>query len=318
MAQQLADRRDQDFVIWEQMNSEEILKHKLYGEYNRKACEMVMTEARALAVKELLPTMKDGDEEGVRFENGSVKVPESFHRVFELIKEGEWQNLGVSPEMGGQGAPAFVSAAAAEYFFSANWALYCYASMGNGTALLVNLYGTPEQKEKYIKKMTSAQWGGTMLLTESDAGSDVGALTTTAVRNPDGTYSLTGNKIFITNGEHDLAENIIHPVLARIEGDPPGTKGISIFLVPNYFVNDDGSLGERNDIVCSGIEEKHGIHGSATASMTLGSKGKCIGYLLGEERQGMKIMFNMINHARMGTGLQGLSYASAAYLMAVN
>ncbi len=318
MAQQLADRRDQDFVIWEQMNSEEILKHELYGEFNRKACEMVMTEARALAVKELLPTMKEGDEEGVRFENGEVKVPESFRRVFELIKEGEWQNLGVPPEMGGQGAPAFVSAAAAEYFLSANWALYCYASMGNGTALLVHLYGTPEQKEKYIKKLTSAQWGGTMLLTESDAGSDVGALATTAVKNPDGTYSLTGNKIFITNGEHDLVENIINPVLARIEGDPPGTKGISLFLVPKYFVNDDGRLDKRNDIVCSGVEEKHGLHGSATCSMTLGSKGNCIGYLLGEERQGMKIMFNMINHARMGTGLQAMSDASAAYLLAVN
>jgi hypothetical protein len=318
MAQQLADRRDQDFVIWEQMNSEEILKHELYGEFNRKACEMVMTEARALAVKELLPTMKEGDEEGVRFENGEVKVPESFRRVFELIKEGEWQNLGVPPEMGGQGAPAFVSAAAAEYFLSANWALYCYASMGNGTALLVHLYGTPEQKEKYIKKLTSAQWGGTMLLTESDAGSDVGALATTAVKNPDGTYSLTGNKIFITNGEHDLVENIINPVLARIEGDPPGTKGISLFLVPKYFVNDDGRLDKRNDIVCSGVEEKHGLHGSATCSMTLGNKGNCIGYLLGEERQGMKIMFNMINHARMGTGLQAMSDASAAYLLAVN
>jgi hypothetical protein len=318
MAQQLADRRDQDFVIWEQMNSEEILKHEPYGEFNRKACEMVMTEARALAVKELLPTMKEGDEEGVRFENGEVKVPESFRRVFELIKEGEWQNLGVPPEMGGQGAPAFVSAAAAEYFLSANWALYCYASMGNGTALLVHLYGTPEQKEKYIKKLTSAQWGGTMLLTESDAGSDVGALATTAVKNPDGTYSLTGNKIFITNGEHDLVENIINPVLARIEGDPPGTKGISLFLVPKYFVNDDGRLDKRNDIVCSGVEEKHGLHGSATCSMTLGSKGNCIGYLLGEERQGMKIMFNMINHARMGTGLQAMSDASAAYLLAVN
>ena len=318
MAQQLADRRDQDFVIWEQMNSEEILKHELYREFNRKACEMVLTEARALAVKELLPTMKDGDEEGVRFENGEVKVPESFRRVFELIKEGDWQNLGVPPEMGGQGAPAFVSAAAAEYFLSANWALFCYASMGNGTALLVHLYGSPDQKEKYIKKLTSAQWGGTMLLTEPDAGSDVGALTTTAVKNPDGTYSLTGNKIFITNGEHDLVENIINPVLARIEGDPPGTKGISLFLVPKYFVNDDGRLDKRNDIVCSGVEEKHGIHGSATCSMTLGSKGNCIGYLLGEERQGMKIMFNMINHARMSTGLQAMSDASAAYLLAVN
>jgi alkylation response protein AidB-like acyl-CoA dehydrogenase len=220
--------------------------------------------------------------------------------------------------MGGQGAPAFIGAAAAEYFLGSNWPLHCYASMGNGTAHIINLYGTPEQKEKYVKKLTSGKWGGTMLLTESEAGSDVGALTTTAVKNEDGTYSLTGSKIFITNGEHDLAENIINPVLARIEGDPPGTKGISLFVVPKYFVNDDGSLGERNDIVCSGVEEKHGIHASATCSMTLGGKGRCIGYLLGEERQGMKIMFNMINHARMSTGLQAMSYASAAYLLAVN
>ena len=155
-------------------------------------------------------------------------------------------------------------------------------------------------------------------MTESEAGSDVGALTTTAVRNDDGTFSLSGNKIFITNGEHDLVENIIHPVLARIEGDPPGTKGISLFIVPKYFVNEDGSLGERNDIACSGVEEKHGIHASATCSMTLGGKGKCIGYLLGNECEGMKIMFNMINGARMSTGLQAMSYASSAYLLAVN
>jgi alkylation response protein AidB-like acyl-CoA dehydrogenase len=318
MPQQIADRRDLDFVIWEQMNCEDILKHETYREFNKKTCDMILTEARALAVKELLPLLAEGDEEGVKFDSGDVKVPESFHRVYSLILEGEWNNLGVSQEMGGQGAPAFIGAAAAEYFVGANWPLYCYATMGNGTAYIIDLYGTPEQKEKYIKRLTSAEWGGTMLLTESDAGSDVGALTTTAVRNNDGTFSLTGNKIFITNGEHDLAENIIHPVLARIEGDPPGTKGISLFLVPKYFVNDDGSLGDRNDIICSGIEEKHGIHASATCSMTLGSKGNCIGYLLGEERRGMQVMFNMINHARMSTGLQGMTYASAAYLLAVN
>ena len=318
MPQQVADRRDQDFVIWEQMQCEEILKNEIYREFNRKTCDMILTEARALAIKELLPLMGEGDEQGVKMENGSVKVPESFHRVFKLILEGEWNNLGVPEEMGGQGAPAFIAAAAAEYFLGSNWPLYCYATMGNGTAHIIDLYGTPEQKDKYVRKLVSAEWGGTMLLTESEAGSDVGALTTTAVRNDDGTYYLTGSKIFITNGEHDLAKNIINPVLARIEGDPPGTKGISLFLVPKYFVNDDGSLGDRNDIVCSGVEEKHGIHASATCSMTLGSKGKCIGYLLGEERQGMKIMFNMINHARMSTGLQGMSYASAAYLLAVN
>jgi alkylation response protein AidB-like acyl-CoA dehydrogenase len=318
MAQQLADRRDQDFVIWEQMNCDEILANDNYKEFNKKTCDMIITEARALAVKELLPLLAEGDEQGVRFENGTVKVPESFHRVFKLILEGEWNNLGVPEEIGGQGAPAFLGAAAAEYFLGANWALYCYASMGNGTAHIINLFGTPEQKERYLKKLTSAEWGGTMLLTEPEAGSDVGALTTTAVRNEDGTFSLTGSKIFITNGEHDLVDNIINPVLARIEGDPPGTKGISLFLVPKYLTNEDGSLGKRNDIVCSGVEEKHGIHASATCSMTLGAKGNCIGYLLGEERAGMKIMFNMINHARMSTGLQGLTYASSAFLLAVN
>ena len=318
MPQQVTDRRDLDFVIWEQMNCEEILKHESYHDFNKKTCDMIITEARALAIKELLPLLAEGDEQGVRFDAGVVKVPQSFHRVYKLIQQGEWNNLGVSQEMEGQGAPAFVAAAAAEYFLGANWALYCYTTMGNGTAYIIHLYGTPEQKEKYVRKLTAAEWGGTMLLTEPEAGSDVGALTTTAVRNDDGTYLLTGSKIFITNGEHDLAENIINPVLARIEGDPPGTKGISLFLVPKYFVNDDGSLGARNDIACSGIEEKHGIHASATCSMTLGSKGKCIGHLLGEECQGMKIMFNMINHARMSTGLQGMSYASAAYLLAVN
>jgi hypothetical protein len=318
MALLLADKRDQDFVIWEQMNGEAYLKPGPYSGYDRKMCDMILTEARTLAVKEVLPTLAEGDREGLRFENSVVKVPECFHRAFNFILEGGWNNLGVSEEMGGQGAPPFVAAGAAEYFASANWALYCYATMGNGTADMIHKFGTPGQKAAFVEKLIRAKWGGTMLLTESDAGSDVGALTTSAVKNPDGTYSLTGNKIFITNGEHDLAENIIHPVLARIEGDPPGTKGISLFIVPKYFVNPDGSLGARNDIVCEGIEKKHGITASATCSMTLGAKGKCIGFLLGQERQGMKVMFHMINGARMAVGLQALSYASAAYLLAVD
>jgi len=318
MAQQLVDRRDLDFVIWEQMEAESFLKGDPYREFNKKTCDMIITEARTLAIKEMLPTLAEGDKQGVRYDKGNVKVPDCFHDVFKLILEGEWQTLGMPPEMGGQGAPGFVSAACAEYFLAANWALFTYASMGNGTAKLIDLYGTPEQKATYIPNIVSGKWGGTMLLTESQAGSDVGALETTAVKNGDGTYSLSGNKIFITNGEHDLCENIIHPVLARIEGDPPGTKGISIFIVPKFLVNDDGSLGERNDIVCTGVEEKHGIHASATCSIAMGGKGKCIGYLLGAPQEGMKVMFNMINGARMSTGLQALSYASAAYLQAVN
>ncbi len=318
MAQEIADRRDIDFVIWEQMDGEALLTFEAYTEFNRKTCDMIITEARKIAIKEMLPTLQEGDNQGVRFDNGAVKVPDCFHRVHKLLLDGEWANLQEPTEMYGQGAPPLVASAAIEYFMGGNWALFSYAAMGNGTAEMIHKYGTQAQKDQYIEKLVSGKWGGTMLLTESAAGSDVGALETSAVKNDDGSYSLSGNKIFITNGEHDLCENIIHPVLARMEGDPAGTKGISIFLVPKYMINGDGSLGERNDIVCTGTEEKHGIHASATCSMALGSKGKCTGFLLGEERKGMRIMFNMMNGARMATGLQGLAYASAAYMLAVN
>ncbi|MBT4087587.1 MAG: acyl-CoA dehydrogenase [Deltaproteobacteria bacterium] len=318
MAQQLADKRDLDFVIWEQFNNEELLAHEAYEAFNKKTCDMILTEARKIAIKEVLPTMGEGDQVGLTFKDGVVNVPECFRAPFELLKEGEWGNLTVPVEMGGQGAPNFIGAAVSEFITAANFALNGYLTMGNGTANMIQLHGTEEQKQKYVKKLTASEWGGTMLLTESSAGSDVGALESSAVKNEDGTYTLTGNKIFITNGEHDLCENIIHPVLARIEGAPAGTKGISIFIVPKYFVNDDGTLGERNDIWCSGIEHKHGITASATCSMTMGAKGKCIGYLLGEENEGMKIMFHMMNGARMHTGFQGLVNASASYLMSVN
>ena len=318
MAQLLADRRDIDFVIWEQMNGEEIIKKGKYNGFNKKTCEMMITEARKLALNVIHPTMQDGDRIGVHLDNGEVRLPESYEKPYEILKEGEWGNLTVPEVMGGQGAPLFIGDAISEYFMAGNWSLASYLTMGNGTAHMIQLYGSDEQKEKYVKKLVSSDWGGTMLLTEPNAGSDVGSLETTAVKNEDGTYTLTGNKIFITNGEFNLVENIIHPVLARIEGAPEGTRGISIFIVPKYFVNDDGTLGDRNDIVCTGVEEKHGIHGSATCSMSLGSKGKCIGYLLGEENKGMKVMFHMMNGARMHTGLQGLAYASAAYLYALN
>jgi len=318
MVQQLVDKRDMDFVLWEQLECERFLTHEKYKEFNRKTCEMILTEAKALAVKEILPTLAEGDVQGVRFENGTVKVPDCFREVHRKILEGDWQSMVVGTEMGGQGVPGFLSYACAEHFHAANYSLMAYAWMGTGTAKMIHLYGTDEQKQTYIPHIIAGKWGGTMLLTESGAGSDVGALETTAIQNEDGSYSLSGNKIFITNGEHDLCDNIIHPVLARIEGDPPGTTGISIFIVPKFLVNPDGSLGERNDIVCTGVEEKHGIHGSATCSMALGTKGRCTGFLLGERRKGMAVMFNMINSSRMSTGLQALSYASSAYLLAVN
>lgn len=318
MAQVLADRRDIDFNIYEMFQAQALCETDAYKEFNKKVFDLIITEARNFAIKEMLPTYEEGDKVGPQFENGVVKVPESWRRVYDLYCENEW-NAPTGPQAyGGQGLPWIIAVAVKEYMMASNWALYSFASMGSGSAKMIEMFGTEEQKALYLEKLYTGKWGGTMLLTESEAGTDVGALQTSAVKNPDGTYSLTGNKIFITNGEHDLAENIIHPVLARIEGHEPGTKGISIFIVPKYFVNPDGSLGDRNDIVCTGLEEKHGIHGSATCSMSLGTKGKCIGYLLGEEKQGMRIMFNMMNAARFATGIQALAYASHNYLMAVN
>ena len=318
MAQVIADRRDLDFVLYEQLRVDELTKLDKYGVFNKKTFDMIVTEARNFAVKELLPANAEGDKEGLRFETGQVKVPECFHRAYKLLLEGEWTSLTEDPDWGGQGLPSNIALAVGEYLYGSNWALTNYGGMGHGTGKMIEIFGTQLQKELFLEKLYTARWGGTMLLTESQAGSDVGALTTTAVKNPDGTYSISGNKIFITNGEHDLTENIIHPVLARIEGDPAGTKGISIFIVPKIWVNEDGSLGDANDIVCTGIEEKMGIHASPTCSMTLGGKGKCRGLLLGDACQGMKIMFHMMNEARLGVGFQAFAYASAAYLYALN
>ncbi len=318
MAQPIADRRDVDFVLFEQLHVEELSKHEKFADFNKKTVDMIISEARNLAIKEVLPTQKIGDEEGCKLENGVVTVPESFHRVYGLIKDGEWVAMPEDPEWGGQGMPRTVSLAAGDYLVGANFAFMMYPGLTHGAGKLVEEFGTEKQKKLFLKKMYTGEWAGTMLLTEPEAGSDVGALTTTAVKNDDGTYSITGAKIFISGGEHDLAENIIHPVLARIVGAPAGTKGISLFLVPKIRVNDDGSLGEFNDVVCTGIEEKMGIHGNSTCSLTLGGKGKCTGTLLGEENKGMKAMFLMMNEARLLVGLQGFSCASSAYMNALN
>lgn len=318
MAQLLADRRDVDFVLHEQLDIARVSKHEAFAEFNRKTIDMIITEARNLAIKEILPTREIGDREGVRFENGQVTVPKEFHKVYDLFIEGEWLAMTEDPEWGGQGMPRTVALSAGDYFNAANYAFMMYPGLTHGAGKLVEAFGTDELKKIFLKKMYSGKWTGTMLLTEPEAGSDVGALTTTATRNEDGTYSITGSKIFISSGDHDLAENIIHPVLARIEGAPEGTKGISLFLVPKIWVNDDGSLGEPNDVVCTGTEEKMGIHGNSTCSLTLGGKGNCRGMLLGEENKGMRAMFLMMNEARLLVGLQGLSCASASYMNAVN
>lgn len=278
---------------------------------------MVITEARNLAVKEILPTQKIGDEVGCKYANNEVTTPDEYKRAWELLAEGEWMALARDPEVGGQGMPETLALAAMSYFTGGNMAFMLCIGLTHGAARLIENFGSDEQKEIYLKNMYTGKWAGTMLLTEAEAGSDLGALTTTAVKNADGSYSITGNKIFISSGEHDLTENIIHPVLARIEGAPEGSRGISLFLVPKYFINDDGSLGDRNDVFCTGIEEKMGIHGSPTCSIALGSKGNCIGWLLGEENKGLNQMFLMMNEERLMVGGQSLACASSSYLHAL-
>lgn len=318
MAQVIADRRDVDFVLHEQLQAGQLSKHAVFADFNKKVIDMILTEARGLAIKEILPTLKIGDEIGCRYENGSVSTPEEYKRAWDLLMEGEWLAPARDPEWGGQGMPETVAIATRDYLIGANMALMLFGGLTHGAARLVELFGNDDQKATYLKKMYTGEWTGTMLLTEPEAGSDLGALTTTAVKNSDGTYCLTGNKIFITSGEHDLTENIIHPVLARIEGAPAGSRGISLFLVPKFHVNDDGTLGDRNDVVCTGIEEKMGIHGSPTCSMALGSKGECIGTLLGKENKGLAEMFVMMNEERLMVGSQSLACASSSYLHALD
>ena len=318
MAQVVLDRRDVDFILHEQLEVEKLSKHEKFEEFNRKTVDLIVSEARNLAVKEMLPALKIGDEEGCTFDKGQVKVPEAFHKIHRLFTEGGWIAMCDAPEWGGQGMPATVALAAKNYFNGANFPCTLNYILNHGAGKLVETFGTEKQKKLFLKKMYTGAWGGTMLLTEPQAGSDVGALTTTAVPNDDGTYSITGSKIFISSGENDLAENIIHPVLARLEGAPAGTSGISLFLVPKIWVNDDGSLGEFNDVVCTGIEHKMGIHGSATCSLTLGGKGQCRGTLLGEINKGMRAMFVMMNEARLDVGMQSLGCASASFMNALN
>jgi hypothetical protein len=318
MTQVLADRRDVDFVLHEQLEVEKLSANQKFVEFSRKTIDLIVSEARKLAIKEMFLSFKVGDEEGCTFEKGKVRVPKSFHHLHRLFAQGEWIAMCDSPEWGGQGMPTTVALAAKNYFNAANFPFVLHQILSHGAGKLVEKFGTEKQKKLFLKKLYTGQWGGTMLLTEPEAGSDVGALTTTAVQNDDGTYSISGNKIFITSGENDLVENIIHLVLARIDKAIAGTLGISLFLVPKIWVNEDGCLGEFNDVVCTGIEEKMGIHGSPTCSITLGGKGQCRGILLGEKDKGMRAMFVMMNEARLEVGMQAMGCASASFMNALN
>lgn len=315
----LVDSRDVRFVLFELLEVDGLKKYPKYADFDRDMYEETLALAEKIAVEQMYPTNTEGDRVGVKYDPAtkSVKIPEVFKAPLKSFNEAGFVSIFDDQEVGGMGLPHSVGFSCWEYFTTANMSLVTYPALAHGAAALFENFASEELKKIYIPKMRSGEWGGTMCLTEPDAGSDVGALKAKAVKQPDGTYLITGQKIFITAGDNDFYENIIHPVLARIEGDPPGTKGISIFLVPKYLVNPDGSIGEPNDVTTSGVEHKCGIHGSATCTLSFGDNGRCKGWLLGEARKGMKIMFQLMNEARTDVAMQGLSVASTAYMHAI-
>jgi alkylation response protein AidB-like acyl-CoA dehydrogenase len=281
-----------------------------YADLDPSFTGAIIDEAGKLASDVLAPLNPTGDSEGCRLENGVVYTPKGFKEAFGKVKEGGWNGLDLPPEYGGQGLPYVVGTAVGEIFVSANMAFNMYQGLTHGAISALLVHGTDEQKATYLPKMVSLDWTGTMNLTEPHAGTDLGMIRTKAEPKPDGSYAISGQKIFISSGDHDLAENVIHLVLAKAPGGGEGTKGISLFIVPKFLVNPDGSLGARNSLSVGKIEHKMGIHGNATCVMNYDG---ATGFLVGELHKGMRAMFTMMNEARLGVGLQGYAVAEAAY-----
>ncbi len=313
-----ADLRDFAFLMFEQFNLQDVLGREPFVEWDEDTCREVLNQVYRFAQEVTGPTNRVGDEQGCKLIDGDVKVPEGFKQAWDKLYEAGWRTLGVSSEHGGMDAPATLAVLADELLSGSNTAFNMYPGLTLGAAELIAEFGTPEQKQRYVHKMMGGVWGGTMCLTEPHAGSDVGASTTSATPIGDGKYKIKGTKIFISGGDHDMAENIVHLVLARIEDAVAGTKGLSLFIVPKRKVADDGAVGGSNDVQVTAIEHKMGINGSATCALAFGENGDCVGELVGNvEHQGMRQMFKMMNFARIGVGIQGLAVASSAYLNAL-
>ncbi|WP_105370566.1 acyl-CoA dehydrogenase C-terminal domain-containing protein [Neorhizobium huautlense] len=277
--------------------------------------EAIIGEAAKVAEDVLFPLNLSGDQEGcTRHDNGTVSVPKGFKEAYDQYCQAGWIGLAVPEEFGGQGLPYTLHAAVGEYMSSANMSLMMYPGLTQGAIAAILVHGSEEQKQTYLPKMVEGTWSGTMNLTEPHCGTDLGLLRTKAVPQADGSYKISGQKIFISAGEHGMTDNIVHLVLARIEGAPEGTKGISLFIVPKFMVKEDGSLGKRNGVTCGAIEHKMGIHGNSTCVMNYD---EATGYLIGAENKGLAAMFVMMNEARLGVGLQGLAIAETAYQNAV-
>ena len=301
--------KDMQFVLHDVLNvSESDIPG--YDELDRDFTAAVLDEAGKLATEVLAPLNTVGDRQGCTLENGVVRTPDGFKDAFDKVRDGGWTALDCDPDYGGQGLPYLISTAVGEMFSAANMAFNMYQGLTHGAYNAIHAHGSDEQKQTYLPKMVTCEWGGTMNLTEPHCGTDLGLIRTKAEPQEDGTYKISGQKIWISAGEHDMCENIIHLVLAKLPDAPEGVKGISLFIVPKFMVGDDGSLGERNALSCGGLEEKMGIHGNATCVMNYDG---ATGFLVGEPHKGMRAMFTMMNEARLGVGLQGYAQGEVAY-----
>jgi alkylation response protein AidB-like acyl-CoA dehydrogenase len=288
------------------------IKSISYDDFDAETRDSVLDEAGRLAADVLAPLNRAGDREPARLEHGTVRTTPGFAAAYRAFAEGGWAGIAADPAFGGQGLPHALAVAVEELWQSANLAFGLCPLLTHGAIEALTAHGSDELKRVYLPKLIAGTWTGTMNLTEPQAGSDVGALKTRAVRAEDGSYSITGQKIYITWGEHDCAENIVHLVLARLAGAPPGTRGISLFLVPKFLPDADGNPGARNDLMCVGLEHKLGIHGSPTCTMAFGDNGGATGFLIGQENRGMAAMFTMMNSARLNVGVQGVAIAERA------
>ncbi|GAB5501527.1 acyl-CoA dehydrogenase C-terminal domain-containing protein [Pyruvatibacter sp.] len=310
MASYKAPTREYGFLLHELLDLSRFSNLPGFAEATPDLVDQIMEQAAKFSEEVLQPLNKVGDEQGCVLKDGEVTTPEGFREAYQQLVEGGWPSLVCSPDYGGQGFPNTIGVLFNEMVSSANMAFGMYPGLSHGAYSALTHHGSDELKDIYLPKLVSGEWTGTMNLTEPHCGTDVGMLRTKAVPNGDGTYAITGQKIWISAGEHSMADNIIHLVLARIEGAPGGVGGISLFVVPKFLVNEDGSLGDRNTLQCGGLEEKMGIHGNATCVMNYdGAKG----WVVGEENKGLKAMFTMMNEARLGVGMQGISQSEVAY-----
>lgn len=317
MAEYQAPLQQMRFTIEHLAEFKDVVALPAYSAVDAETAEAVLEEAGKFANGVLSPTNWPGDRKGVKVVDQAVQVPEEFFDAYAQFRDGGWPGIAANPDFGGQGLPKTISIACDEMWSSANVAFALCPELSQGAILALDRHGSDELKQQYLEKLVSGEWTGTMCLTESAAGSDLGALTSRADPQADGSYLVTGTKIFITWGDHSMTPNIVHLVLARLPGAPQGTKGISLFLVPKYKVNADGTPGERNDVYPVSVEHKLGIHASPTCVLNFGDNGGAVGYLVGKVNEGLAAMFTMMNYMRLGVGAQGVGLSERSYQASV-